>query len=70
MQIEKLKVIEQKMTEVFKGIDELHDLIDEKTLQWADEFSNSENEESDNFEVAILINSLGENLIDYGKMFR
>jgi hypothetical protein len=56
------QLIQQRINEAFKAINELADLITAEDLQWADE-----NWEDNEF--AAELNALAENLIDSGKQF-
>jgi hypothetical protein len=63
MKIEKQKQIEQLIEQTFNNISKLQDLLTEKDLKWADK-------NCDEDDTALSISGFGENLIDYGKMFR
>lgn len=63
MKKEKQKQIEQLIEQTFSNISKLQDLLTKKDLEWADKNC----DEDDN---ALSISGFGENLIDYGKMFR
>ena len=56
------QLIQQRINEAFKAINELADLITAEDLQWAEE--NWENNE-----FAAELTNLAENLIDSGKQF-
>jgi hypothetical protein len=56
------QLIQQRINEAFKAINELADLITAEDLQWADE-------NYDNNDFAAELNALAENLIDSGKQF-
>ncbi len=64
MKKEKQKQIEQLIEQTYNNIQKLQDLLTKKDLKWADK-----NCENDN-DLAISISGFGENLIDWGKMFR
>jgi len=63
MKNEKQKQIEQLIEQTFNNIQKLQDLLTKKDLEWADKNC----DEDDN---ALAISGFGENLIDWGKMFR
>ncbi len=64
MKIEKQKQIEQLIEQTYNNISKLQDLLTQKDLKWADR-----NCEKDNA-LAICISGFGENLVDWGRMFR
>jgi Na+/phosphate symporter len=63
MKKEKQKQIEQLIEQTFNNIQKLQDLLTKKDLEWADK-------NCDEDDVALSISGFGENLIDWGKMFR
>jgi len=63
MKIEKQKQIDQLIGQTFSNIQKLQDLLTEKDFEWADK-------NCDEDDVALSISGFGENLIDWGKMFR
>jgi hypothetical protein len=65
MKIEKQKQIEQLIEQTYNNISKLQDLLTQKDLKWADR-----NCEKNDNALAISISGFGENLIDWGRMFR
>ena len=67
MNKEKQKQIDQLIGQTFDNISKLQDLLTEKDFEWADKHCDSDGEEAD---LALSISGFGENLKDWGKMFR
>ena len=63
MKTERKQKIEQLIEATFKNVAELNELLKKSDYVWA-------NKNVDDCELAESILSVGDNLVDYGKMFR
>ena len=52
----------------FNNVSELNELLKKSDYSWAEK--NSEGDDADNCELADSILNVGDNLVDWGKMFR
>ena len=72
MKTERKQKIEQLIENTFKNVAELNEMLKKSDYDWANKMVNSDDETVDAniFELAESILSVGDNLVDYGKMFR
>ena len=72
MKTERKQKIEQLIEMTFKNVAELNELLKKSDYDWANKIMNSDDETVDAniFELAESILNVGDNLVDYGKMFR
>ena len=72
MKTERKQKIEQLIENTFKNVAELNELLKKSDYVWANKIMNSDDETVDAniFELAESILNVGDNLVDYGKMFR
>lgn len=63
MKIERQKQIDQLIEQTFNNIQKLQDTLTEADYKWADK-------NCDDNDIALSISGLGDNLVDWGKMFR
>lgn len=66
MKTERKQKIEQLIETTFKNVAELNELLKKSDYDWANK--NVDSEEDDELAESIL--NVGDNLVDYGKMFR
>lgn len=70
MKTERKQKIEQLIETTFKNVAELNELLKKSDYDWADKMVNSDGDVYDNNgELAESILNVGDNLIDWGKMF-
>jgi len=70
MKTERKQKIEQLIEMTFKNVAELNALLKKSDYDWADKMVNSDGDVYDNNgELAESILNVGDNLIDWGKMF-
>jgi Na+/phosphate symporter len=70
MKTERKQKIEQLIETTFKNVAELNALLKKSDYDWADKMVNSDGDVYDNNgELAESILNVGDNLIDWGKMF-
>ena len=68
---ERKQKIEQLIENTFKNVAELNELLKKSDYDWANKMVNSDGDVYDNnSELAESILNVGDNLVDYGKMFR
>ena len=72
MKTERKQKIEQLIENTFKNVAELNEMLKKSDYDWANKIMNSDDETVDAniFELAESILNVGDNLVDYGKMFR
>ena len=72
MKTERKQKIEQLIETTFKNVAELNELLKKSDYDWANKIMNSDDEtvDANTFELAESILNVGDNLVDYGKMFR
>ena len=71
MKTERKQKIEQLIETTFKNVAELNELLKKSDYDWAHKMVNSDGDVYDNnSELAESILNVGDNLVDYGKMFR
>ena len=72
MKKERQQKIEQLIENTFKNVAELNEMLKKSDYDWANKIMNSDDETVDAniFELAESILNVGDNLVDYGKMFR
>ena len=72
MKKDRQQKIEQLIENTFKNVAELNEMLKKSDYVWANKIMNSDDETVDAniFELAESILSVGDNLVDYGKMFR
>ena len=72
MKKDRQQKIEQLIENTFKNVAELNELLKKSDYVWANKIMNSDDETVDAniFELAESILNVGDNLVDYGKMFR
>ncbi len=71
MKTERKQKIEQLIETTFKNVAELNELLKKSDYDWANKMVNSDGDVYDNNgELAESILNVGDNLVDYGKMFR
>ena len=71
MKTERKQKIEQLIETTFKNVAELNALLKKSYYDWADKMVNSDGDVYDNNgELAESILNVGDNLVDWGKMFR
>ena len=72
MKTERKQKIEQLIEMTFKNVAELNELLKKSDYDWANKIMTSDDETVDAniFELAESILNVGDNLVDYGKMFR
>lgn len=66
MKKDRQQKIEQLIESTFKNVAELNEMLKKSDYVWANKMVNSD----DNCELAESILNVGDNLVDYGKMFR
>ncbi len=66
MKTERKQKIEQLIETTFKNVAELNELLKKSDYDWANK--NVDSEEDDELAESIL--NVGDNLVDWGKMFR
>jgi predicted secreted acid phosphatase len=66
MKTERKQKIEQLIETTFKNVAELNELLKKSDYDWA----NKNVDNDDDYELAESILNVGDNLVDYGKMFR
>lgn len=66
MKTERKQKIEQLIEMTFKNVAELNELLKKSDYDWA----NKNVDNDDDYELAESILNVGDNLVDYGKMFR
>jgi hypothetical protein len=66
MKTERKQKIEQLIETTFKNVAELNELLKKSDYDWA----NKNVDNDDDCELAESILNVGDNLVDYGKMFR
>ena len=66
MKIERKQKIEQLIETTFKNVAELNEMLKKSDYDWANK--NVDSEEDDELAESIL--NVGDNLVDWGKMFR
>ena len=70
MKKERKQKIEQLIETTFKNVVELNEMLKKSDYDWADKMVNSDGDVYDNNgELAESILNVGDNLIDWGKMF-
>jgi len=70
MKTERKQKIEQLIETTFKNVAELNEMLKKSDYDWADKMVNSDGDVYDNNgELAESILNVGDNLIDWGKMF-
>jgi len=72
MKKERKQKIEQLIETTFKNVAELNEMLKKSDYDWANKIMNSDDEtvDANQFELAESILNVGDNLVDYGKMFR
>ena len=72
MKTERKQKIEQLIETTFKNVAELNEMLKKSDYDWANKIMNSDDEtvDANTFELAESILNVGDNLVDYGKMFR
>ena len=71
MKKDRQQKIEQLIENTFKNVAELNELLKKSDYVWANKMVNSDGDVYDNnSELAESILNVGDNLVDYGKMFR
>ena len=72
MKKDRQQKIEQLIENTFKNVAELNEMLKKSDYDWANKIMNSDDETVDAniFELAESILNVGDNLVDYGKMFR
>jgi glycosylphosphatidylinositol transamidase (GPIT) subunit GPI8 len=65
MKTERKQKIEQLIETTFKNVAKLNEMLKKSDYDWA-----NKNVDSDDCELAESILNVGDNLVDYGKMFR
>ena len=66
MKTERKQKIEQLIETTFKNVAELNELLKKSDYDWA----NKNVDNDDDYELAESILNVGDNLVDYGKMFK
>ena len=66
MKTERKQKIEQLIETTFKNVAELNEMLKKSDYDWA----NKNVDNDDDYELAESILNVGDNLVDYGKMFR
>jgi hypothetical protein len=66
MKTERKQKIEQLIEMTFKNVAELNELLKKSDYDWANKNVDSDNDD----ELAESILNVGDNLVDWGKMFR
>jgi hypothetical protein len=66
MKTERKQKIEQLIETTFKNVAELNELLKKSDYDWANKNVDSDNDD----ELAESILNVGDNLVDWGKMFR
>ena len=66
MKTERKQKIEQLIEMTFKNVAELNEMLKKSDYDWA----NKNVDNDDDYELAESILNVGDNLVDYGKMFR
>jgi hypothetical protein len=66
MKTERKQKIEQLIETTFKNVAELNELLKKSDYDWA----NKNVDGDDDYELAESILNVGDNLVDWGKMFR
>ena len=71
MKKDRQQKIEQLIENTFKNVAELNEMLKKSDYDWANKMVNSDGDVYDNnSELAESILNVGDNLVDYGKMFR
>ena len=72
MKKDRQQKIEQLIESTFKNVAELNEMLKKSDYDWANKIMNSDDEtvDANQFELAESILNVGDNLVDYGKMFR
>jgi Na+/phosphate symporter len=71
MKKDRQQKIEQLIETTFKNVAELNEMLKKSDYDWANKMVNSDGDVYDNNgELAESILNVGDNLVDYGKMFR
>ena len=72
MKKDRQQKIEQLIENTFKNVAELNELLKKSDYVWANKIMNSDDEtvDANTFELAESILNVGDNLVDYGKIFR
>ena len=71
MKKDRQQKIEQLIENTFKNVAELNEMLKKSDYDWANKMVNSDGDVYDNNgELAESILNVGDNLVDYGKMFR
>jgi glycosylphosphatidylinositol transamidase (GPIT) subunit GPI8 len=68
MKMERKKQISELIEETFNNVQKLNALLKKSDYDWAKK--NYDSDEDDNYELAENILNVGDNLVDWGKMFR
>ena len=66
--MERKKQISELIEETFNNVQKLNALLKKSDYDWAKK--NYDSDEDDNYELAENILNVGDNLVDWGKMFR
>ena len=66
MKKDRQQKIEQLIENTFKNVAELNEMLKKSDYDWA----NKNVDNDDDYELAESILNVGDNLVDYGKMFR
>jgi hypothetical protein len=72
MKKDRQQKIEQLIEITFKNVAELNEMLKKSDYDWANKmmYSDDETVDANIFELAESILNVGDNLVDYGKMFR